>query len=287
MSATAWRRFFAEEIEIVAGLTSAALVDALATVPRERFLPSGPWTIRGEGDFQKPARLTRDADPRGISHNVSVAIDPDRMLFNGAPGVVASAIDALAVGPGARVLHIGTGLGYYTAILAHVVGPTGRVVGLEVDPVLANEARRNLADVPWVDLRHGDGTEPLAERVDAILVNAGVTHPLAAWLDALASGGRLMLPITAAMAPMPIGKGPMVLLTRTDRPDRLAARVAGFVTIYSALGVRDEAVQTLLGQALARAPFAAIQSWRRDPHEPGASCWLHTAEGCLSLEPAI
>jgi hypothetical protein len=76
----------------------------------------------------------------------------------------------------------------------------------------------------------------------------------------------------------------MVLFTRTDTPDRLSARVTGFVAIYSALAVRDEAVNALLGQAMARSPFAPIRCWRRDAHEPGASCWLHTPHGCLSLE---
>ncbi len=57
-------------------------------------------------------------------------------------------------------------------------------------------------------------------------------------IDALSPGDRMVLPLTAAMGPAPIGKGPMVLLTRTDDPQRLTARVVGFVAIYSALGGR-------------------------------------------------
>jgi protein-L-isoaspartate(D-aspartate) O-methyltransferase len=278
------RRYYAEEIEITAHLTSPALIEALATIPRERFLPPGPWTIRGEGDFQKPPRTTPDADPRYVYHNVSVAIDPARTLFNGGPGVVASAIDALGIAGGGRVLHIGTGLGYYTAIIAHVVGPSGRVVGIEVDAALAERTHRNLADVPWAHIRTGDGSAPLDETFDAVLVNAGVTHPLPVWLDALADRGRLIAPLTVAMPPSPIGKGPMVLLSRTAAADRLTARITGLVAIYTALGVRNEAVNALLGQALSRSPFAPIRSWRRDPHDQTASCWLHTPYGCLSLE---
>ena len=68
-----YRQFFAEEIQMVANLTSPAVVEALAVTPRERFLPPGPWTVRGEGDFQAVARQTPSADPRDVNHNVAVA----------------------------------------------------------------------------------------------------------------------------------------------------------------------------------------------------------------------
>jgi protein-L-isoaspartate(D-aspartate) O-methyltransferase len=276
------RRFYAEEIEAAANLRSQALVDAFAVVPRERYLPPGPWTIRSEAVAQAPGRTTPDADPRHVYHNVSVAIDPGRMLFNGAPGVLASTIDALGIQPGQCVLHIGTGLGYYTAILAQLVGASGRVTGIEVDAALAASARESLADMSWVDIRTGDGSRATGVTFDAILVNAGVTHPLRVWLDALAPGGRLVAPLTAALPHTPIGKGPMVLFTRTDASDRLDARTVGFVAIFSALGVRDEGLNAQLAQSLARAPFAPVRTWRRDVHEPSASCWLHTPHGCLS-----
>jgi hypothetical protein len=66
---SAARRFFAEEIQIVATLRSDALVDALATVPREQFLLRGPWTIRREGGSwifglrTKDQGLTRSQTP--------------------------------------------------------------------------------------------------------------------------------------------------------------------------------------------------------------------------------
>jgi protein-L-isoaspartate(D-aspartate) O-methyltransferase len=278
-----YRRFYAEEIQVISNLTSPAVVDALATVPREQFLPPGPWTIRGEADFQGPPRRTTDADPRRVYHNVAVAIDASRMLFNGAPSVVAMAIDALAINAGDRVLHIGTALGYYTALLATCVGPSGRVVGIEIDEALADGARRHLADVPWVEVRQGNAADLAGERFDAILVNAGVTHPLPAWLDALADAGRMIVPITATMAPIPIGKGPMILLTKNGAPEKLSARITGFVAIYSAIGVRDDATNAVVGQALAKAPFAAVKSFRRDAHALDATCWLHGAQGCFSL----
>ena len=53
---------------MVANIRSASVVEALATVPREQFLPPGPWTVRSEADFGAPPRQTDDADPRHVYH---------------------------------------------------------------------------------------------------------------------------------------------------------------------------------------------------------------------------
>ncbi len=290
----AQRRFFAEEIQMVSNVRSRAIVEGLATVPRERFLPPGPWTVRGEGDLLAPLRQTADGDPRHVYHNVAIGIDPARMLFNGAPGLLAMTIDALGLDAGDRALHIGAGTGYYTALMGHCVGSTGRIVAIEVDEKLAADAKANLAPMPWVEVRHGNGTAALGESFNAILINAGVTHPQETWLDALAPGGRMILPLTTtfpAMGPltttMPamgaIGKGLLVLLTRSDDPSTLAARVVTFVAIYSGIGLRDESVNTEIGKALAKHPFPPIKALRRDPHAASASCWLHGTTFCFSL----
>jgi protein-L-isoaspartate(D-aspartate) O-methyltransferase len=281
------RRFYAEEIEAVGRLRSQALVDALAAVPRERFLRPGPWTVMAETDFTGagPAktRQTPDADPARVYHNIGVAIDPARQLFNGQPATLAPWIDALEIARGARVLHIGAGLGYYTAVMAHCAGPSGRVLALEADAALTADAAANLASIPWVTIRNEDATAPFTGPFDAILVNAGVTHPLDPWLDALAPGGRMILPLTASMPAMgPIGKGFVFLVRRAE--DGFTARLTGFVAIYSALGIRDESVNAQLGKAMTAGPQKAqgVTRLRRDPHEPSASCWLHTPACCLS-----
>lgn len=278
------RQFFAEEIQVVSNIRSRAVIDALARIHRERFLPPGPWTIRGEGDFQAAPRQTPDADPRHVYHNVAVAIDSARALFNGAPGLLAQTIDALNLKPGDQAIHIGTGLGYYTAVMAECVGPDGHVLGIEVDPGLAARSRENLSGYSWVTMTNGDGSRPIASPVDAILVNAGVTHPLDTWLEALAPGGRIMLPITATFpGSMTIGKGPMMQLTRTDHDaQRFAARMAGYVAIYSAIALRDDAANAAIGAALQRTPFARVTAFRRDAHDPGSGCWIHTENGCWS-----
>jgi protein-L-isoaspartate(D-aspartate) O-methyltransferase len=278
------RRFYAEEIQAVANIQGQAVVEALASIERERFLPPGPWAIRSEGDFMAPMRRTADADPRHVYHNVAIGLDPARMLFNGAPSAIAGAIDSLRLAPGDRVLHIGTGLGYYTALMATCVGATGRVLGVEVDPNLAAGARDNLRDMDWVEVRHGDASEPFVEVFDAILVNAGVTHPLHTWLEALSEHGRMIVPVTATIGPVAtIGKGQLLLVSATEHRDRWAVRPAGFVAIYSAVGIRSETVNAALGQAFSRMPFAPVKSLRRDAHDPDETCWVHAPGICLSL----
>ena len=274
------RRFYAEEIEATSHLRNGALVEALATIPRERFLRPGPWTVRGEADLQAGPRQTPDADPRHVYHNVSIALDPARQLFNGAPGLLAMVIDRLNLKPGERAVHVGCATGYYTALVAHCVGPTGSVLAIEVDEALAAEARTNLASAPWVDVTSGDGRDVGGE-ADAVLVNAGVTHPLDSWLDALKPGGRIALPLTVAMMPS-IGKGLMLLLTRGSDPDQLDARVIGFVAIYNAIGLRDDALGQQLGAAMQKQPFPPLKRLRRDAHAATSSCWLHRDGACLS-----
>ena len=282
------RRFFAEEIEAVAKLRSARLVDALASVPREQFLPSGPWTVMAEADFtgMSPAktRLTADADPARVYHNIGVAIDPERQLFNGQPATIGLWIDTIDLAPGARILHVGCGLGYYTAVMAHCAGSGGRVLAFEADPALAAGAARNLAAMPWVEVRADGGAQPSGETFDAIVINAGVTHPLEAWLDALAPGGRMVLPMTSTMAPMGnIGKGLVFLIGRAG-PDSFTARVTGFVAIYSAVGIRSERLDGELGKKMMAGPqrWQAVTRLRREAHEPSSSCWLHGESFCLS-----
>ena len=284
------RSAYAEKIADVAGVTTPGLKDAFAAVPREAFLPPGPWLVVGEG--QQPHQ-TPDADPRHVYDNVSVALDPSRQLFNGAPAFLARLIDTLALKPGSRVLHIGAGLGYYSAVMAHVVSSAGAVVATEIDEALATVAQSNLASMPWVTVACADGTAiaglpavaPRAQAglFDAILVNTGVTHPLDSWLDALAPGGRLLLPLTVGLPGMgSLGKGVVVLVTRTP-DDRFTAEVLSFVAIYSAIGLRDKVIETNLGQALRRTSFPNLTRLRRDSHGPTPDCWLHSERFCLSM----
>jgi protein-L-isoaspartate(D-aspartate) O-methyltransferase len=283
MSLSDLRRFFAEDVRVLADLKSPRLVRALEEVPRERFLGPGPWLIRGP--YDSTSRQTDDADPRHVYHDLSIAIDPSRDLYNGQPSLLSRWIDALGITDGHRVLHIGCGTGYFTALIARVVGPTGQVVAVEVDEGLAVRARENLTDTPWASVRHGDGLAGLPSGMDSVLVNAGATHVPREWLDAVGDPGRLLVPLTATLPGMPptIGKGLVMLARRAG--DDWRAKMAWMIAIYSAVGARDEAMNAELGKAMAGGKWGAVASLRREMHEREETCWLHRSGACLSMPP--
>jgi protein-L-isoaspartate(D-aspartate) O-methyltransferase len=280
MDLALYRRFFAEEIETTSALTTPGLVDAFATIAREAFLPPGPWMLKGEADMGAAGRVTADADPRRVYHNVAVAIDAPRMLFNGQPAFIGRLIDQLALKPGECVLHVGCATGYYTAVMASVVGPSGQVIAFDVDAGLAAGARGNLARLPWVDVRAGNAMGPFSGQFDAVLVNAGVTHPLDTWIDALRDGGRIIVPLTVGMAGMGIGKGVVVRLTKSD--GAVTAGLVGLTAIFSAVDLRDESLAPIIGRALQTNPMPRLKAFRRDQHDETPECWLHTPRFCLT-----
>ncbi len=277
------RRFYASEVCACAGVNDPPLMEAFARVHRESFLGPGPWSIaKMDGLGGQPYRLTPDSDPVHLYHNVAVAIDPSRQLNNGHPSSLASWLSALGVRRGDRVVHLGSGVGYYTAVLAELTGPDGTVRAFEVDPALAERARRNLSDRPWVDVANGDGRE--VGPYDAMFVNAGCTHPLVAWLDGLAPGGRLVIPLTARPGPGPHAGGFMVRLRRDL--GRLAADVVSRVGIYDCEGARDPEINDALlaqGPTLSANP-GSIRTFRTAPHDTGPACVVHTSRYCLSSE---
>ncbi len=157
------RRFYAEEIEQVANLVSPALVEAFARVPRERFLGPPPWqfasaeirALAAAGLIQVSYRTT--SDPRHLYHNVVVVLDAAKDINNGQPSALAGWINALDLKSGDRVYHLGCGVGYYTAIMAEMVGPGGSVVAIDAQPELAARAREKLAGYPQAAVHAADG----------------------------------------------------------------------------------------------------------------------------------
>jgi protein-L-isoaspartate(D-aspartate) O-methyltransferase len=275
------RSFYAEEVRLATSVGSAALVEAFARVPREKFLGPGPWQIASAdmGLGGVSYTTTDDADPRHVYHNVVIALDTARDLNNGQPGTLARWIDTLGLRAGERVFHLGCGVGYYTAILAEVVGASGSVVASEVDSDLAARASENLSDYKNVTVHARDGATVDPGECDAMLVNAGVTHPHPGWLERLREGGRMVLPLTMKISAT-LGKGVVVKIVR--EAGGFSARVATFVAIYSCSSVRDPQLEPQLGKALATGRLMKLKSVRRDAHELAESCVLHGREVCLS-----
>jgi len=272
------RAYYAEELRAVSDLQSEALVRAFAKVPREHFLGPGPWQVRSPGIEGYYA--TKDADPRRVYHNMLVAIDATRNLNNGHPGFLAFLIDSLKLQEREHVVHVGCGTGYYTAIMAEVVGHQGHVTAIEVDHELAGQARNNVSYLPHVQVLEGDGGETDPGLSDAILINAGVTHPRSLWLDSLRPGGRLILPLTVTDDDDSSGEGRFLKVTR--QPAGLTACFISGVGIFSCVGGRDAELNQRLKEAFERDDWKSVQSLRREPHEPADTCWLHADNFCLS-----
>jgi len=284
---------FAERLREVAGLRSSALVRALATVPREHFVGPGPWEILNPSDLPRGYRLTPDDDPRRLYDTVLVALDANRLLNNGEPASLLRWLDSLDLGPGDRFLHIGCGVGYYTAIAAEAILPGGSVVGLEVDPQLAERAMRNLAVYENVEVISADGSEYEGEPFDAIFVSAGATEVRPVWLDQLRLGGRLLVPLTVALPPdlrpgwfgegIDVGTGQMLLVVR--QPGDYAVRFVSWVGIFHCVGARTDGGNDLLARAFQRGGHQSVRSLRRDQHGATSLCWLHAHGFCLSSAP--
>ncbi len=275
------RREFAREIS--RGFETPRLEEALARVPREEFLGPGPWlTLPDAAGY----RSTPDADPRHVYADVAVAIDPRRILNSGAPRFIASVLDMLAIREGDHVVHVGCATGYYTAILAELVGPAGRVLAVELDPELAARAERLLRRYRQVRVLHADGLSQPETPAHAIFVDGGVTHPQPRWLDALPVGGRLALPLTALRPPTRIRRivrdnGGRVLYLQRESLG-WAARFGSICGIQPLLGGRRADVQERLRIAYEGGAADAVRSLRREPHDAAADCWFHELEFCLS-----
>ncbi|HTS27896.1 MAG TPA: rRNA adenine N-6-methyltransferase family protein [Bryobacteraceae bacterium] len=281
-----YRQFYADEIGIAAGLKSAPLLAAYASVPREKFMGPPPWRIASaDAAMMALMGLPREGystteNPRDLYHNVLVALDPARYLNNGQPGALARWIDALDLQAGDRVYHLGCGVGYYTAILAEVAGACGSVLASEVDGVLADRARANLAAYPNVSVHGGDGAAFDPGECDAIFINAGVTHPHPLWLQRLSPNGRIVLPLTAARDGTLWGSGIVAKITR--RENGFSACPVAPVAIYSCTSVRDRELNSQLGRALASKALFKLRSVRTDPHDQKDTCLAHHEVVCLS-----
>lgn len=215
------RRRYAEHVCAVAGTAWPKLLHAFASVPRERFVGPAPWTILS-GALQR--EVTPNCDPRHLYRDVLVALDEAKQLNNGQPSFWAALFDRLRPSPADRVVHVGAGGGYYTAILAELVGPNGWVMGIEYEPWLAAAAASALSDRPNVELLSGDAHALVEGPADVIVASCGFDHIPVRWVRALTEGGRLMLPLTTA-SPLPgIGAGAVLMITRRDEPfDEVAA----------------------------------------------------------------
>ncbi len=156
------------------GIQSAAVLDALRRVPRERFVPV------------EVREFATDDTALPIGHDQTIS----------QPYIVAFMTELLELERHHRVLEIGTGSGYQTAVLASLCNA---VHSIEIVPELAARAARALADLGYahVTVEQGDGYQGWPEHApfDRIIVTAAPREIPPALVDQLAAGGRLVVPV--------------------------------------------------------------------------------------------
>jgi protein-L-isoaspartate(D-aspartate) O-methyltransferase len=261
------RLFFAELITAKVGKPKSRLTSAFAATPRERYLGPGPWKIfTGRGYISTPSD-----DPALLYQDILVALEEELKINNGQPTLHALCLAALNVQEGETVVHIGAGTGYYTAVLAELVGSAGQVFAFEVEPELAQRASTTLADLPNVTVYPRSGAVAPLPICDVVYINAGATAPLDIWLDALRPSGRLLFPLTPDGAAGMPGAGGLLLITRVSEKS-FDARFISPAMFVPCIGARDEATAQRLAEAFKRGDSGNVRSLRRKT-VPDETCW--------------
>ncbi|QQO15765.1 methyltransferase domain-containing protein [Bradyrhizobium diazoefficiens] len=271
-----YRAFYAQLMCAAAKVTDPRIEQAFRTVRRESFAGPGPWSIACGGH---PYVVTPDDDPAFLYQNTLLALDPARGLNIGMPGGHAYWLNGCAVKEGETVLQIGAGTGYYTAILAELAGPSGRVYAYEIDEGLAARARENLKDIATVELRGHSGIASDLPDADVIYVCAGAAQPATEWLEALRPGGRLVFPL----APEGVHGG-MLMITRPAQGAIWPAKFLSRAQFIGCAGLQDADAGRRLAEAFAKG-WDSVQSLRRGA-TPDATCWFAGNGWWLSTAPA-
>lgn len=203
---------------------------AFRVVPRHLFLPHLP----PEQAYRDQAIATKKIAGEWVSSSSQ-------------PAMMALMLQQLALKPGQHVLEIGAGTGYNAALMAALVGPTGRVTTVDIDDDIVEAARANLvnAGYPQVEVVLGDGALGYGQNApyDRIILTVGADDLLPAWVEQLKPEGVLVLPLAIY--------GSQKSVAFVNKGDHLAS-----------LSLLDCGFMRLRG------PFAAVAQAQALPHWP-------------------
>ncbi|MFF2657297.1 methyltransferase, FxLD system [Kitasatospora sp. NPDC058032] len=182
-SADELRNKLADSLTAKNTVRTPAIEAAIRTVARHLFVPGVPLAQAYADD----AVYTK-TDATGAS--VSAASQPT---------IVAMMLEQLGIQPGDRVLELGAGTGYNAALIGALAGEEGRVTAVDVDQDLVDDARKHLASagVTNVDVVLADGAlgHPDGAPFDRVIATVGAHEVPRPWLEQLAPGGRLVVPV--------------------------------------------------------------------------------------------
>jgi len=179
---SALRQALVDQLERAGHLRSPRIARAFRDVPRHLFLPG----VALEEAYRDRAIVTKRVDDEPVSSSSQ-------------PQIMAIMLEQLGLEPGHRVLEIGAGTGYNAALMARIVGETGEVTTIDLDPDTADAARAHLAvaglDRVRVLCADGGFGHPDGAPYDRIILTVGAWDVAPAWREQLTARGRLVLPL--------------------------------------------------------------------------------------------
>ena len=210
-------------------LKTPLVEEAFIKVPRHLFLPGEPL----EKVYSDIAIVKKRGDEGQWTSSSSM------------PAIMAIMLEQLDLKPGQRVLEIGTGTGFNAGLIASIVGPSGKVVTMDIQPDLMDEARKclDVAGYDWVQTVVGDGGYgyPDSAPYDRIILTVGSDVITTAWREQLRPGGILVLPFGIA--------GPQLSVAFEKRGEELVSigsTPCGFMPLQGAFAY-TQPLQTQLG----------------------------------------
>ena len=216
-----------DQLVKVGNIETASVEAAFRAVPRHLFLPE----LAEEEVYRDQAITTKYLDGSLISSSSQ-------------PSIMAIMLEQLDLQAGQRVLEIGAGTGYNAALMAHIVGETGRVVTVDIDDDLVESAREHLAAAGFerVQVVCSDGGLGYADDApyDRIILTVGARDITPSWREQLKPGGRLVLPLSirdmqSSVAFRRVG----------EYLESISVRTAGFIMLRGAFG--ESGIHTQVG----------------------------------------
>jgi protein-L-isoaspartate(D-aspartate) O-methyltransferase len=185
------------------------------------------------------------------------------------PAIMATMLEQLELQAGHQVLEIGAGTGYNAALLAHIAGPTGQVITIDIDQDIVDAARAHLAaagfDGVQVICADGGYGYPDAAPYERIILTVGAWDITPSWWDQLKPGGRLLLPLDIA------GQKSVAFQHQGEHLSSLSVRDCGFMRLRGAFADPHPMRVVPLG------PDPGLELWSRARSLPDAATvygWL-------------